>query len=340
MAASKERITIQDIAEQSGVSISTVSRVLSGNAGVTEPKRQAVLAAVDKLDYRPNLFAQGLASGQSMSIGVMTQNFGSAFYDAILRGIIAGVEKSSYSPLFADGRWRTDIERRALQTLLNRRVDALILLGTQLDSDDLLDLKKQMPLVIVSRSVAGLEQNCLVVDNYKASFQATTHLLDRGHQHIAHITGALSESNVLRDGAQRLAGYQDALRKAGIEPSPKLVVEGSFRSQSGLLAIETLLTRGKPFSAIFAANDQMATGARLGLYRRGIRVPDDVSLIGFDDQPHSAYMTPPLTTVRQPAEEMGLMAAQAVLNQLQGKPFALPMVSAELIVRESVKHIY
>jgi LacI family transcriptional regulator len=339
MAIQRARITIQDIADQAEVSISTVSRVLSGNASVSERKRHAVLAAVEELNYRPNLFAQGLASGQSMSIGVLTQNFGSAFYDAILRGIIAGVEKSNYSPLFADGRWRPDVERRALQTLLNRRIDALILLGTQLDATELIDLKQQMPLVIVSRSVAGIEQNCLVVDNYDASFRATTYLLDRGHRHIAHITGALSESNVLRDGAQRLAGYQDALRAAGLEPTPELVVEGSFRSQSGLLAVETLLTRGKPFSAIFAANDQMATGARLGLHRRGIRVPDDVSLIGFDDQPHSAYMTPPLTTVRQPAEEMGLIAAQAVLNQLNDKSFTLQTMSAELIVRESVKHI-
>lgn len=340
MPIQRERVTIQDIADQAGVSISTVSRVLSGNAGVTELKRQAVLAAVDDLNYRPNHFAQGLASGQSMSIGVLTQNFGSAFYDAILHGIIAGVEKTSYSPLFADGRWRPDIERRSLQTLLNRRIDALILLGTQLDVVELQELKQQMPLVIVSRSVAGIEQNCLVVDNYAASFRATTYLIDRGHRHIAHITGSLSESNVLLDGAQRLMGYQDALREAGIEVTPELIVEGSFRSQSGLLAVETLLTRGKPFSAIFAANDQMATGARLGLYRRGIRVPDDVSLIGFDDQPHSAYMTPPLTTVRQPAEEMGLLAAQAVLEQLDGKPFALPMLSAELIMRESVNHIY
>ena len=128
----------------------------------------------------------------------------------------------------------------------------------------------------------------------------------------------------MRDGAQRLAGYQDALRKAGIEPSPKLVVEGSFRSQSGLLAIETLLTRGKPFSAILRPMTKWRQAHGLACTGRGIRVPDDVSLIGFDDQPHSAYMTPPLTTVRQPAEEMGLMAAQAVLNQLQASLLRCP----------------
>jgi LacI family transcriptional regulator len=118
--------------------------------------------------------------------------------------------------------------------------------------------------------------------------------------------------------------------------NPELIVEGNFRRQSGVLAVETLISQGQNFSAIFAANDQMAFGARLALFRRGIRVPDDVSLVGFDDQPDSAYMTPPLTTVRQPAEAIGETAAQALLQTLKGEPFQIPQLATELIIRESV----
>ncbi|MCO5189801.1 MAG: LacI family DNA-binding transcriptional regulator [Anaerolineae bacterium] len=340
MTTQQKHVTIQHIAERAGVSISTVSRVFNDSAGVKESKRQAVMDAAAALDYRPNLFAQGLASGQSMSVGVLTQNFGSAFYDGILRGIIAGLDNSNYAPLFADGRWRLDIEERALQTLLDRRVDGLILVGPQQSADLLKQLAQKMPIVIISRIVEGFEKFCLIVDNYDAGYRATKYLLDRGHHQIAHITGVLSESRVLRDAADRFAGYRDALLDVGLEPDPDLIVEGNFRTQSGLLAIETLLSRGRPFSALFVANDQMASGVRLGLYRRGIRVPDDIALIGFDDQPHSAYMIPPLTTIRQPAEEMGSIAAEAILNQLDDKPFSLPTMSAELIIRESVKSIY
>jgi LacI family transcriptional regulator len=123
-------------------------------------------------------------------------------------------------------------------------------------------------------------------------------------------------------------------------PDPDIIVEGNFLNQSGLLAVETLFSRGKPFSAIFAANDQMATGAILGLHRRGVRVPDDVSIIGLDDQPMSAYTIPPLTTIRQPAEEMGHIAAKTMLKLLVDEPCNVPKLSTSLIVRESVKHVF
>ena len=131
-------------------------------------------------------------------------------------------------------------------------------------------------------------------------------------------------------------GLNDALQDAGIEPDPSLIVKGNLLQQSGLLAVEMLFTRGRPFSAIFAANDQMAFGARLGLYRRNIRVPEDISLVGFDDESSAAYMVPPLTTARQPAAAMGQAAAAAMLALLNGDTVELPDFQAELIIRESV----
>jgi LacI family transcriptional regulator len=330
------KITISDIAERANVSASTVSRVLRNSAGVADNKRDAVLRAVSELNYQPNIFAQSLASGQSMTIGVLTQNFGSPFYDGILQGILLGLEETDYWPLFADGRWQPAIENQALELLLARRVDGLILVGGQIEEDKLHKVAADTPLVVVAREIATMIDQCLYVDNFQAAYRATHYLLDMGHRDIAHITAPTVYQDVIDDVHKRFLAYQQALRDAGIEPDPRLVVEGNLLQQSGVLAVEMLLSRGRPFSAIFAANDQMAFGARLALYRRGIRVPEDVSLVGFDNEPSAAYMVPPLTTVRQPAVEMGREAARTVLSLMDGKSPDLEPFRGELIIRESV----
>lgn len=328
----KMKVTIGDIADRANVSKSTVSRVLTGVTPVTEEKRTAVLAAMAALDYKPNVFAQSLASGQSFTIGVLTQNFGSPVYDVILRGVLLGLEMTPYSPLFADGRWQPETEQKAIETFLDRRVDGLIVIGGYCPEDFLVETARHVPLMVIGREVAALEAHCLNVDNVQAAYEATRYLIDLGHRDIAHITGILAHE----DAAQRLEGYQQALTDAGIVPNPDFIIEGTFRRPSGAMAVEMLLMRARPFSAIFCANDQMAFGARLALYRRGIRVPDDVSIVGFDDQPDSAFMTPPLTTMRQPAEAMGQAAALALWQLIQGQETAVPPFTAELIIRESV----
>lgn len=329
------KITIQDIADQANVSISTVSRVLSGNAKVSADKRRTVLRVVEELNYRPNVFARGLASGQSLTIGILTQNIGSPFYDAIMRGIIAGLEGSNYSPIFGDGQWRLAVEQRVLQTLLDRSVDGIIVVGGNLPGATLAQIEEEVPVIVVARDLPELAGRCIFIDNFQAAYSATRYLIDCGHQRIAHLAGVGEH----QDATRRRQGYTQALADVGIAINPALIFEGNFRQQSGLLAVEALLTRGQTFSAIFAANDQMAFGARLALFRKGIRVPDDVSLIGFDDQDGSAYMTPPLTTIRQPAEEMGQAAGRAVLQALRGQPFDAPRFPAQLIIRESVARL-
>lgn len=328
---SKETVTIADIARKADVSISTVSRALRGTSYVREDKRQAVIAAAAELNYQPNVFARGLASGQSMAIGVLTQNFGTPFYDAILQGVVRGLYGSNYSPFFADGQWQPDIEREAIAAMLQRQIDGLIILGGFVTIEELNQLAEQMPLVIVARHIPDLEEHCLYVDNVQAAYMATRHLIELGHRRIAHISGRADHP----DAVDRLRGYSLALENAGIDPLKELIVEGNFRRQSGVLAIDTLLSRGISFSAIFAANDQMAYGVRLGLYRRGIRVPEDLSLVGFDDESAAAFMIPPLTTIKQPAIELGMIAAQNILDKLNNKPASIPKMEAKLVVRES-----
>ncbi|MAU00444.1 MAG: transcriptional regulator [Anaerolineaceae bacterium] len=332
----ENKVTIHDIAEKAGVSPSTVSRVLRNSAGVAENKRDAVMQAVAELDYRPNIFAQSLASGQSMTIGVLTQNFGSPFYDGILQGILLGLEDSDYWPLFADGRWQPAIEEQSLDLLLDRRVDGIIIIGGQIPEEKLQKVAAKTPLIVVARGLKTMPQHCLYLDNFQAGYQVTKYLLEMGHRDIAHITAPVAYEKTVNDIQKRYEGYQQALRDVGLEPDPRLVVEGNLQQQSGVLAVEMLLSWGRPFSAIFSANDQMVFGARLALFRRGIRVPEDVSLVGFDDESSAAYMVPPLTTAHQPSVQMGQVAAQAILQMINGNSPDLPVFKAELIIRESV----
>lgn len=328
----QRKITIQDIAEKAKVSKSTVSRVLNDTTPVNESKKAAVLKAMEQLNFQPNVFARSLAGGQSMTLGVVTQNIGSPFYDSVTQGVISALSGTQYFPLFVDGQWDPELEAAAIRTLLNRQVDGLVLIGGTSSAKQLRDLVGDKPTVVVARSLSGWEDRCIHIDNIEAGLKATRFLIELGHRDIAHISGIADH----QDARDRLAGYKQALKEAGIKFNPRWVAEGNFSSQSGVIAMESLLARSVLFTAIFAANDEMACGARLALYRRGIRVPDDVSIIGFDNQPAAAFQTPPLTTVAQPAREMGAAAAQMILNQLTGDhSAAIPQFPVEIIVRET-----
>jgi len=328
----RKPITIQDIADTAKVSKSTVSRVLNNTTPVEDGKRQAVLKAMKKLKFKPNVFARTLAGGASMTIGVVTQNIGSPLYDSITQGIIKRLATTDYSPIFVDGQWQPELERGAIHTLIDRRVDGVIMVGGNLSAEELEEFDQRVPMILIARNLAGWEGRSISIDNEEAAFIATKFLIDSGHHRIAHIRGIKDH----QDAIDRLSGYRKALADAGIEWDDQLMVEGDFSSRSGVLAIEALLMRGVPFSAVFCGNDEMAMGARLALYRRGIRVPEDVSLVGFDDQPSSAYMTPPLTTVAQPASEMGTKAAEILIKKLNEQPFTTQQLPVNLVIRESV----
>lgn len=330
-----KKVTIQDIADKANVSKSTVSRVLNNSTPVNDAKRIAVEEAMAAMNFQPNIFARGLAGGQSMTLGIVTQNFGSPIYDLVTQGIIRSLEGSNYSPIFVDAQWKQELAQSGISTLLGRQVDGLIMVGGSLTEDELDQLKERIPVVVVGRELPKWKTNCIYIDNYKAAYDATKYLIEAGHRGIAHITGLMHQP----DAYNRKNGYKQALVDAGIEFTEDLVYEGNFDGPSGVLAIESLLMRNRSFTAIFAANDVTAYGARLGLYRRGIRVPEDISILGFDDQAESAFATPPLTTVRQPAFEMGVIAGEAMVKLLKGETFESRALDAELQIRESVSQV-
>jgi LacI family transcriptional regulator len=330
--------TLEDIARATGVSPSTVSRVLNGSKRVADKKRALVLAALEQHGYRPNQVARGLVRGRSMTIGVVMQDIASPFFASMVAGIEQGLDEGAYQPMFASTHWRaehTQDEVRSLQLLLERQVDGMIVLASSIPDEELRVVAAQMPLIVVARNVPGLERQCLTLDNHAGAYRVTRYLLGLGHTRIAHIAGTPGHP----DAAERLAAYRCALAESGLEVDPNLIVAGEFTEESGLRAVEQLLARGERFSAIFAANDQMAYGVMLGLFNHGYRIPDDISLVGFDDQFLSAYTLPPLTTIRQPSEEMGRAAAKAMLGLLNNQPLELPHFAADLIIRKSAIYV-
>ena len=329
----RDGVTIEDIAKRANVSKSTVSRVLNGSAVVNHQKQAAVHQAVIDLNYTPNMFAQGLASGKSMTLGILTQNIGSPFYDSVARGVIEGLAGSGYSPTVIDRRWEQTRDAASIETLISRKVDGILIVGGDMSASELQSYKKQLPIIVAAREVEGFEGQCVSVDNKKIGYLATKHLLEQRHTRIAFIHGIESHP----DAQNRFAGHLEALEEAGISRSDELVYQGDFSGHAGLMAVNYLLDHGIGFSAIVAANDMVAFGARLALYRRSIGVPDDVSIIGCDDQAEAAFMTPPLTTMRQPSYEMGVVASRALLSLISNEDYGWSELAPELQIRESVK---
>ena len=328
-------VTLEMVAQAAGVSPSTVSRILNGTAGVSLDKKRAVDAAIEKLDFRPNPVARGLAGGRTLSIGVVTQTISSPFYGEALRGIEEKLEPAGYIPIFVSGHWHEAGERKALEALLSRRVDGAIVLAGRMPNRVLQRYAKTLPMVVVGRELKGPRLFSLEFDNRAGGLLATQHLIECGHTRIAFIAGDPAH----QDALDRQAGYRAALEAAGIVFDPALVMPGDFTEASGLMAVNRLLESRLPFTAIFAANDQSAIGAALGLYRKNVRIPDDVSLVGFDDLAPARFAIPPLTTIRQSVYEMGSQAAAAMLDLLRGAAPEVMLPAPVLVPRESTRRV-
>ncbi|WAC71265.1 LacI family DNA-binding transcriptional regulator [Roseateles sp. SL47] len=327
------KVTLGMVAEASGVSPSTVSRILNGTAVVSQDKKDAVDRAIAELGFVPNPIARLLAGGRSQSVGVVTQTLDSPYYGVALRGIEEVLGPAGYCPLFASGHWNAKEEQRCIDTLRSRRVDGMIVLTGRLSDEALRKMAKEMPVVVTGRSLKATGLYALNFNDFEGARLATDHLLAQGHRKIAFISG----DPVHPDAQERLRGYRAALEAAGIKYKPALVLPGMFHEDSGVLAVEQLINSREPFTAIFSANDQMAFGASLALYRRGIRVPEDVSIVGFDDLAGAAHSIPPLTTIHQAGLELGRCAAQALLELLAGQRPTAQLPEPRLIVRSSTR---
>ena len=321
------------VAQAAGVSPSTVSRILNGTAAVHAAKRQAVDDAIKRLGFVPNPVARGLAGGRTLSVGVVTQAIDSPFYGIALRGIEDELDRAGYSALFVSGHWNAAEEARCIDVLRSRRVDGIIVLTGRLSDAALRSCAKELPVVVTGRRLKAPNLMSLDFDNFEGARLATHHLLALGHRRIAFIAGDAGHP----DASERERGYRAAIEAAGLAYDAELVMPGLFNEESGLVAVARLLDSRQHFTALFAANDQMALGACLGLHRRGMRVPEDVSVVGFDDLPVSRYSVPPLSTVHHPAYEVGQLAAAAMLQMLRGDKPEATVPAPRVIVRESTR---
>jgi LacI family transcriptional regulator len=329
-------ITLEMVAKEAGVSPSTVSRILNGTARVRESKVRAVKAAIAKLEFVPNPVARSLARGKSMSIGVVIQNIDSPFYGQALGAIEKRLFSAHYSALFVSGHWRQADERICVAHLLSRRVDGIILVTSCLPDGELLNLSRKIPLVLTGRRIMGDRVYSLDVDSTPGARLATEYLIGQGHRRIAFLAGPADRP----DAMQRFDGYKAALAAYKIPIDMKRVALGDYTEEGGYVAMGQLLDSGSSFTAVFAANDESAYGAMLALHRRGLKVPQDVSLVGYDDLPTSSFRVPPLTTVRRSIGEVGQGAAEAMMDLIEGRtPFA-EAPAATLAIRESTRPVH
>jgi len=325
-------VTLEEVARLAGVSTSTVSRYLSGTHAVSAEKKAAIDDSIQQLNYRPNLVARGLAKGRSMTVGVMTQEILSSFFNEAMRGVEDGLIGHNYEAIFVSGHWDPADESRRLASLLGRGVDGVVLIMSGLTDDVLERHANGMPTVLMGGHTKARHVHSLGFDHYDGACRAVRHLVELGHQRIAFISGPSDRL----DADERHRAYRDTLAQAGIAYDDQLVASGNYVAPGGVTAMNILLDRGRPFTAVFAANDDSAYGAMLALHRRGIVVPRDVSLVGYDDLPHSSYCIPPLTSVHQPLRELGREAANAIVALIEGRrPPRSALARLDLIVRES-----
>ncbi|MGB5446839.1 MAG: LacI family DNA-binding transcriptional regulator [Psychromonas sp.] len=329
--------TIKDVSELAQVSQSTVSRVLTGHARVAVETKEKVLKAIEQLDFQPNLSAQSLASKRTNSIGMLVGTLAGGYFSSLTSAAEETARESNFHLIATSGRHSRSHEVDAIKFLKSKQVDGLIIHTGELSDDDILKIVKETPAtVLLNHYIPEIAENCIYLDDELGGYLATKHLLDNGHTKIGCITGPLYQ-NVSRD---RLQGYRNALTEYGIQYDPNLVVEGRFDLKNPGVAPRRLLDRNIQITAIFCLNDHIALEVYEVLNGRGISIGNDISVVGFDNDEFSAQITPKLTTVNFPVNEMGIEAAKKVLSLINKNDYPMPhKLVPELIIRDSVKRI-
>ncbi|MFU8873475.1 LacI family DNA-binding transcriptional regulator [Micromonospora sp. SL4-19] len=307
---------IDDVARLAGVSTATVSRALRGLPTVSAATRRRVLAAAEQLQYAVSPNASRLAGGKTGTVAIVVPRITRWFFGTVVEAVEDFLDQNGYDLLLYNLGGREQTRQRVLRTAsLHKRVDAIILVATPLRPTDVTALTKlDLPGVTISSGSGVPGWPYVRIDDVAAARTATRHLLDLGHTRIAHISGDPDDELAFTTHLDRRHGYQEALRAAGIRPDPSLDVESQFTIDGGIRATAELLARGEPPTAIFAACDEMAMGAMTALRDAGLRVPQDVSVIGVDDHDLAGVLG--LSTIAQPAAEQGLLAARILLDPL------------------------
>lgn len=308
--------TIYEVSERAEVSLATVSRVMNNSARVSEKTREKVLQAMRDLGYTPNSIAQSLASNRSNTVGIVVPELHGPFFSTMLSGIEQELRAAGKYVVITIGHSDAEKEEASIEFLRSRKCDALILHVDGV-SDAYLEKLAQgdVPFVLLNRQVDGLAERCIDLDNEMGGYIACQAMIELGHRHIAYIRGPAWKN----DANARLRGHRRALREAGIRPDSRLFFEGDYHETTGATGLDALLESGLQFTALLCANDEMAAGAMDEARRKGIAIPRELSIVGFDNVNFARYLHPKLSTVDYPLSDIGTMAARWVLHSVYEK---------------------
>ena len=331
----RRNVTIMDVARASGVSLATVSRVLSGYEFVRESTRDRVLEAVEHLGYVANLQARSLAGGHSQIIGLLVPNLDNGYVGTIMRGIDQELERANYDLILYTSHRHPSNESSYVSAIANGLTEGLLLVAPLVPTAYLDVLRQQnFPYVLIDQVDTTDNSTVVEATNWQGAYEATRYLVQLGHMRIAFITGL----RAVRSAVDRLHGYQAALTDSNIPVIEEFIIEGDYQQQTGYETTKRLLQSVNPLpTAIFVSNDLTAFGAIEAARECGLSIPDDISIIGFDDIPQTSLVYPKLTTVRQPLEQMGKVAVKMLLERIEDRslPPQRVVLATQLIIRDS-----
>jgi LacI family transcriptional regulator len=307
-------ITIYDVAREASVSMATVSRVVNGNANVKPSTRKKVLEAIEKLGYRPNAVARGLASKKTTTVGVIIPDISSIFFAELARGIEDIATMYKYNIILSNSDQNKEKELHLLNTMLGKQVDGIVFMGGSITEDHVEEFKKSpVPIVLAATIEESKQTPSVNIDYVQASFDAVKGLLEKGHKDVAFITGPIND-NVNRE--KKLEGYKKALESEGIPYREEFVVEGDCFYDSGIEAFELLNNLDTPPTAVFVATDEMALGVIHSAQDQGKSIPQDLEVIGFDNTRLATMVRPQLTSVVQPTYDIGAVAMRLLTKYM------------------------
>jgi LacI family transcriptional regulator len=336
------RVTLKSIAQQLGVSATTVSRVLSGQAEqyrISKTTEAAVRKLVGEMRFTPNPVARGLRLKKTSTIGLVIPDISNPFFAGIVRQVTLGARDCLYSVIVCDSQESENLEIESLELLRRRDVEGIVLCPVGRSAEHLVEFEKNgVPLVLADRYFPGLRLPYVASDNCAGAKDATNHLIQNGHRRIACLQGLRNTS----PNEDRLRGYLEAMKAQNLPMDESLIVGDSFGEQSGYIATKLLLKKTGDFTAILAFSNLISLGCIRALAEERIAIPDDMSIVSFDDQPYSAYLASPMTTVAQSSSEMGQIAFKLLFDRIHSPEQTVSggiLLPTNLLLRDSVQNL-
>lgn len=330
-------VTMKDVAKEAGVSVMTVSRVINNKEYIALETKNKVESALKRLNYKPNINARTLVTKKTDFLGLIVPDISNPFFGDLVKAAENLARKRGYSVILGDGGGDPQAEEEYIEAFRGRMCDAIILIAPRVKDEVIRELNSTIPLVLVDRQIPDDDIIQVTVDNKFGAFSAVEYLIQLGHKRIGFIMGPQNVPNAYL----RRDGYIEALKKHDIEIDNRLIVQGDFNRETGVEAFKVFNTLKDRPTAVFGSNDLMAMGFIQKAKDEGYAIPDDFSVVGFDDIFLSELMEPPLTTVKYPIVEMGLAAIQDLLNSLESKETAYlkSKLKHTLIIRKSTKQL-